>query len=414
MPTFKRGHFIAALCIVIISLKPAAAERQQQISHDLTEHVELVGNPLREKYPDGEWSYARNIWDMEVYGDRLYLGHGNSDNNYPAANAGPVDVWSFNALTGVFVNEFTVEEEQIERFRIIQDTLVIPGHDPTDGGSKGSLYYQAGDQWVRSQTIPNALHVYDIYRFEDRLFVGKSPEAAIAVSSSLEVGWIELQVFDDTLGPSAWNVSRVWEFFEIGDRLFLSVQMPVVLAVGTPQNTPAPIILAAPPVYFYEADGFSAAKADFFVGHDKLKYPLRVARSVEFMDRAIYIGAEVTSFHNWSPIGLFVADTSLQVSRFMLGHGSLPWDILLEDNVLYVLTATQNDRSQGTIVSVVATCDLRTWHEVLHFTANTFARSFMLYRGDFYFGLGTDADSLSSAAGDILRIKADNFDTSCP
>lgn len=414
MPISRCYRFIAALCVVSIHLNPVAAESYRQGCRNLTQHVEVIGNPFREKYPDGEWSFARNVWDMEVYDDRLYLGHGNSNNDFPAPNAGPVDVWSFDASTELFVNEYTVQEEQIERFRIINGTLVIPGHDPTEGGSTGSLYYLVDDNWTRAQSIPNVLHVYDVYWFENQLLVAKSPGAAAAVSRNMDAAWIEIQIFDKTQAGEAGTISRGWEFFTLGNQLFLSVQMPVVLAAATPPSTPVPIVLDKPAVYRYDGNGFSAVMTDFFPDRGELLYPLRVARSVEFMDRAVYIGAELTSFHNWVPIGLFAADTSLQVSRLMPHLDFLPWDILLEDGVLYVLTATKDELRHNTIVAVAATCDLQTWHEVLRFTATTFARSFVMYRGDFYFGLGTNASSLSPATGDILRVKGEYFDFICP
>ena len=44
------------------------------------------------------------------------------------------------------------------------------------------------------------------------------------------------------------------------------------------------------------------------------------------------------------------------------------------------------------------------WREVARFDAPSFARSFELYEGEFYVGLGTAASSLNHASGDIYLV----------
>ena len=67
---------------------------------------------------------------MQLWGDKIYLGYGNSSNKGPAPNAGPVRVIAYHPQTGCFETEFTVDEEQIDRYRVIEGQLFIPGHDP--------------------------------------------------------------------------------------------------------------------------------------------------------------------------------------------------------------------------------------------------------------------------------------------
>ena len=78
------------------------------------------------------------------------------------------------------------------------------------------------------------------------------------------------------------------------------------------------------------------------------------------------------------------------------------------DDALYALLS-QPDDAGSTVVSVIGTRDLANWCPVLQFTATTFARSFELYDGDFYFDMGTEADPLSADSGDILRVKGQFF-----
>ena len=65
---------------------------------------------------------------------------------------------------------------------------------------------------------------------------------------------------------------------------------------------------------------------------------------------------------------------------------------------------------------VLETCDFKTSKEVLRFETPTFARSFDLLGGDFYFGLGCEIDKhlwskkdLHPATGEIFRVKAEHF-----
>ena len=56
-------------------------------SVDVTSKVEILGNPYSELYKSGGYIYARNIWDMQVFSGKLYIGAGNSNNKGPAPNA---------------------------------------------------------------------------------------------------------------------------------------------------------------------------------------------------------------------------------------------------------------------------------------------------------------------------------------
>jgi hypothetical protein len=57
-------------------------------------------------------------------------------------------------------------------------------------------------------------------------------------------------------------------------------------------------------------------------------------------------------------------------------------------------------------VHVFATRDLVNFSEVCFFDTETFARSFELVDGDFYFGLGCDPELLHPHTGRILKVPA--------
>ena len=65
----------------------------------------------------------------------------------------------------------------------------------------------------------------------------------------------------------------------------------------------------------------------------------------------------------------------------------------------------------------MATNDLQNWQTILEFSSPTFARSFEILNGDFYFGLGGEIldsfdlqeEEVSSKTGELLRVKGKHF-----
>ena len=100
----------ALFCILLAVLLSGLIDQPglSQALNDVTPSIERIGNPFSARFPTPDLYYARNVWDMEVYDDRLYLGHGNSNNDGPAPNAGPVEIWSYNGQT--FTTEYTVND----------------------------------------------------------------------------------------------------------------------------------------------------------------------------------------------------------------------------------------------------------------------------------------------------------------
>ncbi len=92
--------------------------------------MELLGNPGMGAY--SARPYARNIWDLQTFDGRLYIGDGNSSNLDPDPNAGPVDLYYWMPEGTGFVNHFTIEDEQVDVFRVIDGSLYIPCHDPLE------------------------------------------------------------------------------------------------------------------------------------------------------------------------------------------------------------------------------------------------------------------------------------------
>lgn len=91
--------------------------------------MEKLGNPFSKRYPGGAAIYACNIWVMQEYQGKIYLGAGNSSNMRPASNAGPVLVITFDPKKKTFESERFAPDEQFDVLRVFSGGLYSPGHD---------------------------------------------------------------------------------------------------------------------------------------------------------------------------------------------------------------------------------------------------------------------------------------------
>jgi hypothetical protein len=414
---------IMVLVLLGLNIKPIFG----QGANDVTSQVERIGNPFEARYPDGDLVYARNVWSMQPYDDRLYFGHGNANNDGPAPNAGPVEIWSYNGED--FTAEYTVNDQQVDHFNILEGDLYVAGFDTMSAEQIGNYYHLVDGTWQEHKTIPQAAHVYDLALYQERLFAAtgaanpNGPQGhAIQVSDDNGKTWVGLNLIAAQSDDGDLYEQVAWEFVPVGDDLFVSAQ-PLILLVegddGTVQRQTFGQML-----HHYQDGEFVPLEIDGFPTRTfdvSKERSLRMARVVPFGDGTVYVGATVQGTgHQWTPFGLFYiqkTDDSYSIDALpQLESIAYVWDTLVEDGALYIVgsTCTPIDGfGAPCTVTVAATCDLQAWREVLQFQSETFARSFALYRGDFYFGLGTDTTTLSAQTGDILRVKQAAFTTGC-
>ena len=154
---------------------------------DTDEQGESTPPPIRE-HEFGEWTdwarpiddvleigqaefgddFSHGIHDLKAHQDRLWMGYGDAN-----VNLGGVVPISFRAFTDA--NEPTIEigmssgEEQIDRFRLLDGVLWVPGvdslgtdeevHFPLIGGN----VYTLDDQvWNKHATVHGGEHVHDV------------------------------------------------------------------------------------------------------------------------------------------------------------------------------------------------------------------------------------------------------------
>ena len=387
-------------------------------SVDVTSKVEILGNPYSELYKSGGYIYARNIWDMQVFSGKLYIGAGNSNNKGPAPNAGRVPVFSFDPRSSKFVNEYVVAEEQIDRFRVIGDTLYIPGHDATQKWNFGNFYTRTGTgEWKKYRTIPNALHVYDIALYHKTLFtaLGLYNISGVGMSDSNGKSW-SIQNIGISFG-------RIYSFLKVSDALYACKSF-------TPKWHRDKYWSKNRRKNYYSIGQYDGVffKARYDLDSNKMfpetymdyKKTKKIIRSEPLNSKAIYLGAYIhNSSHQSIPFGAYIA-TSLKknkvhIQRINLPKYHEPWDIIVRENDVYILCYSLVKSRVSVVHAKIDT--LNEWKELLYFKSKSFARSFELLDGDFYFGIGSEVDSykdwtqdeLSPDTGNILRVNKESY-----
>lgn len=357
---------------------------------DVTEQVTLLGTPLSARYADNTPRvYARNIWDMHAYDNKIYFGGGNSSNSAPAANAGPADLWSYDIISQDFIKEYTVDDEQIHRIREFDNQLYIPGHDARQSWALGNFYRLEANQWKKYRTIPNAIHVYDIYKWNNKIFAAigpQSPSKNIQVSDDNGLTWKNAEYTNDK-NFTISNSSRIYSIFPLSEKLQASDSYA---STYTGQGN-----------IFHQITDIKEAKALY----DGEKGS-RIERPLVFKGYTVYIVGATHNDHQYLPLALRYAKDLQNVERHELPEKTLPRDILVKGNYLIVLLSKQKgDDTYYNTVMVTSDLSAETvqWKELFGFTTETFARSFEYLNGAFYFGLGCETDDLKQATGSILK-----------
>ncbi len=125
---------------------------------------QVLGRPTGDKQPA-----ARKINELKLFGERLYIGHGDY-----GVNTGPTDLLYYDFEKKEFVNELKVQEEAITVYRVLDGKLVVPGVDSTESWDKGNLYVLGDGGWIKYRTVPFGVHVFDAVAWRDRWFVASS------------------------------------------------------------------------------------------------------------------------------------------------------------------------------------------------------------------------------------------------
>ncbi|MGE3063808.1 MAG: hypothetical protein AB7T10_09305 [bacterium] len=121
----------------------------------------FFSNPVSEKV-----EAARKINELCIFNNRLYIGHGDY-----GVNTGPTDIIYYDLTVKTWNKEFTVDDEAIVNYRIIDSTLYITGVDATEEWDYGNFYELTDKGWFKHRTVPNAVHVFDIAKINSTIYL---------------------------------------------------------------------------------------------------------------------------------------------------------------------------------------------------------------------------------------------------
>jgi hypothetical protein len=179
--------------------------------HNLTPgwRATSLGNPAASRYSACWQSLPRTPWDLALFDGRLYVGLGNSSNQGPSANAGPVPLFAYDLKQRRWQQEATLQEEQISRFLVDGKQLWIAGEDPRGSWRWGNLYRRTiGDRlWWQQRRLPRFIHAHDLAMHQERLVVAGNVPDAVAHGAQKDRHGSALAVSADT--GQSWRVQRL-------------------------------------------------------------------------------------------------------------------------------------------------------------------------------------------------------------
>ena len=378
--------------------------------------VKRLGNPLLN---DGFKNRALNVWDLQAFDGKIYLGGGST-----VANAGPINVWAYNPEAKKFSKEFTVDEEAIEHYRVFGDRLYIPAADPVKGNKTKFYWRETDGQWSKQASkVVKLAHVRDLLLTNDNdlLLVGNSnkPEEkssrGTAIATPTADGWsFKTAGVKNVTSQEIILADFNWFFsvFEYQNQIFATSSM-----LRDADNYPGAVSRYNPQTkkftlnFELHSDEFIPENMLAQGGKLGIEVVYRPWHPVEFQNYLVY---PVRSYSNsrsnykkayMNSIGCFIkSGMGSSPQELSLPQQALGEDVLVVDRELYVL-ANQKERDNKFIISVFKTKRLDRkieWEEILQFSNASKARSFEYLDGTFYFGLGQDYVEAIANSGDIL------------
>lgn len=344
---------------------------------DSITYIEL-GIPTSERYSEG--ISARSPWDMAIYDNKLFIGSGDYD-----TNAGPVDMWCYDIDKNTWFNSGTIPEEEIDRFCVIDNNLIVPGIDPQEDWSLGNYYVLDSNQWVKKRNIKGGLHTFDIIEYDGMLFAGLGVlrgSYPVVCSTDNGVTFENVVFYKDGVKidtTSSQNV-RVYDLFVMKDTLY------AVFMYGDFEITYD--------LYRYE-NGVFVYDNQWYGKIHQIKFTNNIiSGKAQFKDNMFF----TTGY-------LYATENMENFTRIVFPDSQIVYDICTDEKYLYALCANKQEdgkykvsvyRNDGRIIA--------NFHEMFNFVYEVPPLSIVCQDKNFYIGMG-DTGNTNDNNGMILFVE---------
>ncbi len=181
-----------------------------------------IGLPLKEKFPKD--TISRCVWDMFLWGDKLFIGSGDYDKN-----TGPAEIWAYDISLAKWENTYLTNEEAITKFISINDKLIIPGVDPRDDWTFGNYYELKSNGWQKYRNIPKAIHTFDMVEYNGKIYAGIGAEEGYSpIVCSNDGGnsfsFVNLYKNGEVFNTNGLGVVRAYDFYVYDNHLYAIIK----------------------------------------------------------------------------------------------------------------------------------------------------------------------------------------------
>ncbi|MGL1903152.1 MAG: PQQ-binding-like beta-propeller repeat protein [Fibrobacterales bacterium] len=135
---------------------------------------------------------GQQIWDLEEYRGRIYIGMGDY-----GGNTGPIDIVAYDPASNTFETSLNgAPTEATEYIRNINDNLYVTMTDARGWTGPAFVGVQAGsNSWQQSATLSSTAHTFDVTEFGGRIYVttgdwqdgGSHPGATVPANETARV-----------------------------------------------------------------------------------------------------------------------------------------------------------------------------------------------------------------------------------
>ncbi|GAA4481008.1 hypothetical protein [Microbacterium panaciterrae] len=198
-------------------LAPSAAHADSAAPVLFATDAPAHDNTIRPKMP---------ISDLAIVGDQLYAGYGDY-----GLNTGPTEIMSYALGTGTATDQFTLNGEAVDHFRILDGALYAPDIDPKLAWDANVGYAtNASGSWRYVFGAPFE-HVFDIAKIGSTLFLsgqslnpdkakyGAANELAVIKKSTDGGATWTIEKWRDS-GSAAIGYDRYYQLTVAGDTLY--------------------------------------------------------------------------------------------------------------------------------------------------------------------------------------------------